>query len=328
MSPDTEPQETDARARRLAGAIHEHSAFAVERLPGLAVALDRFVAELPRFLAPLLSRDSGPGAFEGVRATSLFQAIADCSGLTAAIFVTPESEARILIALDERIDELIVAAVFGQSALMGLGEDLAPEAPRPRTLIETALVEEFSRALGRALESSFASLAPLELAFERLVPLDDTFALGRRDLPAAATRFSLPMSDGVFEGLVLLPQSFLMRLRRELEADHMIENSGRGSAVVASPRNRSEADAAAGDRGSGGRADESWPSGELSGGRNSASAKRRLRRCEARMFRPRDLSLQARPRRGAIPLGDQKPDPKRTGADHAIIRTAQASIHR
>ena len=223
MNPDTEPQETDARARRLAGAIHEHSAFAVERLPGLAVALDRFIAELPRFLAPLLSRDSGPGAFESVRATSLFQAIADCKGLTAAIFVSPEIESRILIALDERIDELIVTAIFGQSASTGLHEDPASGAPRPRTLIETTLVEEFSRALGRALGSSFGSLAPLELSFERLVPLDDAFALGRRDMPAAATRFSLPMPEGVFEGLVLLPQPLLMLLRKELEADHMAE---------------------------------------------------------------------------------------------------------
>jgi flagellar motor switch protein FliM len=223
MSPDNEPQEPDAGARRLSGAIHEHSGFAVERLPGLAAALDRFIAELPRFLAPLLPGYFGPGAFEGVRATSLFQAIADCAGLTAAIYANAETEARLLIALDERIDDLIIAAIFGQSVSSHLDGDPASEAPRSRTLIEAALVEEFGRALGRALQKAFASLAPLELAFERLIPLNDTFALGRRDMPAAATRFSLPTPEGVFEGLLLLPQPLLMPLRKELGVDHTAE---------------------------------------------------------------------------------------------------------
>ena len=54
-------------------------ALAIERMPGLTHALNRFIAEAPARLASLIARPSG-GAIEEVRATTLFQAIGECSG--------------------------------------------------------------------------------------------------------------------------------------------------------------------------------------------------------------------------------------------------------
>jgi flagellar motor switch protein FliM len=223
VSADIEPQDFDRGARKLSGAMLEHAGLAVERMPGLAAALNQFVAEAGRAVAPLAPGVLAGGSIEGVRATTLFQAIADCTGLTAAIYASAEPEARLLIALDERIEELIVASIFGESISSSVEGDTEVEAPRVRTAIETALVEEFARALGRALETGFAPRAPVTLAFERLVTLNDAFALGRRDMLAAAARFSLPMSGGACEGLVLIPQSLLAPLRRELERDQAME---------------------------------------------------------------------------------------------------------
>jgi chemotaxis protein MotA len=62
----------------------EHANLAIERMPGLTFALNRFILEAPERLTSLIARLSG-GAIEEVRATTLFQAIGDCSGLTAAI---------------------------------------------------------------------------------------------------------------------------------------------------------------------------------------------------------------------------------------------------
>ena len=78
-------------------------------------------------------------------------------------------------------------------------------APRGRTPIETALVEEFARGLGSAIEAGFAPTAPVSLSFERLLTLTDAFALGRRDMPAAAARFSLRLTGGACQGLVVMP---------------------------------------------------------------------------------------------------------------------------
>ena len=225
MTADDHLAGSEPGARRLKGAMLEHSGLSIERMPGLAAALEAFIAEAPKSLAPLVAHAPASGAVEPPRSTTLSQALGDCAGLTAAIFAGAEPETRMLIALDERIDDLIVAAIFGESAALvdeesGAGED---EGPRGRTPIETSLIEELARGLGRALESGFAPIAPLSLVFDRLVTLTDAFALGKRDMPAAAARFSLPIGSGVCEGLVLLPQSLLLPLRKELERERTLE---------------------------------------------------------------------------------------------------------
>lgn len=223
MSIDGEAQDPDTGVRRLSGAMLEHPGLSVERMPGLAAALDRFVTELPHSLGTLLPRGVGRGACEAVRATSLSLAAADCAGLTGAIYAAAETPIRLLIALDERVDDLLVHAIFGQSVTIGEDSDSPLDPTRTRTAIETALAEEFSRGLGRALESAFSPLARLELSFEGLIPINDAFPLARRDLPAAAARFSLPINEAAFEGLLLLPQALLAPLRKELEREQAPE---------------------------------------------------------------------------------------------------------
>ena len=207
----------DHGARKLQGAILEHANLAVERMPGLGYALNRFIAEAPLRLSSLIARPS-PGSIEEVRATTQFEAIEDCSGLTAAVYASVEPEARLIIALDERIDDLIVSSIFGE-VVADASSNPGSEARKPRTAIETALLEAFAPALGEALEAAFAPLAPIALSFERLQTLSDPFALGRRDCEAAAARFSMPMNGGACEGLVLLPQAFLLPFRNELAHD-------------------------------------------------------------------------------------------------------------
>jgi flagellar motor switch protein FliM len=205
-------------ARKLQGAMLEQPNLAVERMPGLAHALDRFVAEAPERLSSLIARPSA-GSVEEVRLTTLFQAIRDCSGLTAAVYASVEPEARLLIALDDRIDDLIVSSTFGEVIAADATGAPGSGGRGPRTMVEAALLEAFARALGVALEAAFAPIAPIALAFERLAPLVDPFALGRRDSEAAAARFSLQMNGGVCECLVLLPQALLLPFRKELAHD-------------------------------------------------------------------------------------------------------------
>ena len=104
MSVEEGTREFDHGARRLQGAMLEHPNLAIERMPGLSFALNRFIAEAPTRLASLIAHPSG-AAIEEIRATTLFEAIGECSGLTAAIYASAEPEARFMIALDERIDE-------------------------------------------------------------------------------------------------------------------------------------------------------------------------------------------------------------------------------
>jgi flagellar motor switch protein FliM len=225
VNKEGEEGEFEHAARRLQGAMLEQPSLAFERMPGLGYALNQFVAVAPSRLSPLISGLSGGGSMEGVRSTTLFQAIGDCSGLTAAVYASADPESRLLIALDGRIDDLVVSSVFGEAIAIEPDGDLKSEATRPRTAIEAALIQEFARALGKALEAAFTPLAPLVLSFERLVTLNDPFALGRRDMDAAAARFTLPMNGGVCECLVLFTQTLLLPFRKELAHDPEAEAS-------------------------------------------------------------------------------------------------------
>ena len=218
MSADGGTPEFDHGARRLQGAMLEHPSLAIERMPGLGYALNRFIVEAPARLASLVARPSG-GAVEEVRATTLFQAIGECSGLTAAIYASAEPEAQFMIAFDERIDSLIVSSIFGESVSADRSDRAGSETQRSRTAIESALLEAFARALGEGLEAAFASFARLTLSFERLTTIKDAYALGRRDSDAAAARFTLGMNGGACSGLLLLPQAFLLPFRAELASD-------------------------------------------------------------------------------------------------------------
>ncbi len=209
--------EFDHGARRLEGAMLEHAGLAIERMPGLSYALNRFIEEAQQRLASLIARSSG-GAIEEIRATTLFEAVGECSGLTAGVYASAEAEAQVMIALDERIDGLIVSSIFGE-AIGGGSDKPGSEARKPRTAIEAALLEAFARALGEALEAAFMSVARITLNFEALTTIKDQFALGRRDGEAAAARFTLGLNGGVSNGLLLLPQAFLLPFRSELARD-------------------------------------------------------------------------------------------------------------
>ena len=218
MSAANGTPEFDHGARRLEGAMLEHPTLAIERMPGLGYALNRFIAEAPSRLASLIAHPSG-GAIEEVRATTLFQAVGECSGVTAAIYESVEPEARFMIALDQRIDNLIVSSIFGEAVGADSSDKMGSDPQKPRTAIEATLLEAFARALGEALEAAFASVARITLSFERLAVIKDPYALGRRDGEAAAVRFTLGMSGGVLDGLLLLPQAFLLPFRAEFASD-------------------------------------------------------------------------------------------------------------
>jgi len=218
MNEEEKTRGFDHGARRLQGAMLDHPNFAIERMPGLSFALNRFIAAAPARLGSLIGRPSG-ATIEQIRATTLFEALGECAGLTAAIYASAEPEAHFMIALDERIDSLIVSSIFGEAVGADSSDKAGGGDQKPRTTIELSLVEAFARALGEALGAAFASVARIALVFERLITIKGPFALGRRDGEAAAARFTLNTSGGACDGLLLLPQAFLLPFRAELAND-------------------------------------------------------------------------------------------------------------
>jgi flagellar motor switch protein FliM len=73
--------------------------------------------------------------------------------------------------------------------------------------------------LGKALDRAFAEIASLELTFERLQTLLDVYALGRRDMQAVAARLTIDTPAGPTALVVLLPQTLLLPIRKNLSFD-------------------------------------------------------------------------------------------------------------
>src|ERR1700690_397889 len=143
MSIEEGMPEFDHGARRWQGAMLEHPSLAIDRMPGLSFALNRFIAEAPARLASLIARPSG-ATIEDIRATTLFEAIGECSGLTAAIYASAEPEAHLMIALDERIDSLIVSSIFGEAVGADSPDRPGSDAQKPRTPIGASLGGAFA----------------------------------------------------------------------------------------------------------------------------------------------------------------------------------------
>ena len=64
------------------------------------------------------------------------------------------------IALDERIDDLIVSSIFGEVIAAEGPSKSGSEAGKPRTAIEAALIEAFARALGRGARGGLRAARP------------------------------------------------------------------------------------------------------------------------------------------------------------------------
>ena len=261
-----------ARAGICPQAQRRHAgAFRLRRRPSSrewAIVLDRFMVEAPRALAALFGASSGRGSVEPPQATTLFQAIGDCAGLTASIFASSEPSGRLMIILDERIDDLVVASAFGEASLG------AQEERGARTAIETALIEAFARALGKALESAFSPFGALPLGFEKIVNLARSFrarkarsAGGRGALLVADDGRRLRRARPVAPGAAAaLPQGARTRARGR--------RARRRQPLVSPDGGRGQADALASYGRARRLADEPWRNCRAGGRRRSAAAKR------------------------------------------------------
>jgi len=206
-----------AAAPWLQGPQPDHPGVAIERLPGLAFALEQFALNVREALAPLCKARAS-GTMEEMKPTSLFELLGECEGRTAAMLHCAPFDARLLLIFDPRIVDTLVAAVFGGSAA-DRDASLRARPNRPRTGIETSLVAELARSLGKALDKAFAQAASLELRFERLETLVDVHALGRRDMPAVAATLTIDTAGGAASLVVLLPQTLLLPMRKSLSLD-------------------------------------------------------------------------------------------------------------
>ncbi len=196
----------------------DHPGVSIERMPGLVFALGQFALNVPEALAPLCKAHS-LGTIDEIKPTNLFELLRDCEDLSAAVLRSVQLDARLLLIFDARIVDTLVNMVFGGEAAANREAAGQARPNRPLTGIETSLLAELAWSLGKALDKGFAEIANLELIFERLQTLVNVYALGRRDMRAIATRLTIDTPAGPTTLIVLLPQTLLLPIRKNLSFD-------------------------------------------------------------------------------------------------------------
>jgi flagellar motor switch protein FliM len=220
--------ETSPNGRRLTGSMLDSSGVAIERMPGLALILEQFAANIADALRPLLG-DGVSGSITDISPAGVFDVAGQSKGRPAAVLRCDELDASLLIVLDLAATDFVVLSIFAGSEPMRTDPPVAPP-DRPRTNIENRLLSEFAESIGRALETSFAPSARAAFTFSGLQTLTDANILGRRDTPAVAAHLRVVTGAGSCACIVLLPQPLLQSLRQELS----IEPSA--AAVASDPR--------------------------------------------------------------------------------------------
>ena len=198
----------------LQSAALDSTALSVERMPGLAYALEQFGLSVNDMLAPFC-KASGDGVVDELRSTNIFKFLGESEGLCAAVLNCAVFDARMLMIFDDKIADTVVAAVFGAEA----GANPPARSRRSKTLIESSLIAEFARHLTKALVKGFQQNGGLDLTFERVETLADIYALGRRDMPAIAGQVTIQTAGGPTLLTLLFPQSLLLPIRKNLTFD-------------------------------------------------------------------------------------------------------------
>ncbi len=219
-----EERDSATAATWLHSAQPDTPGLSLERMPGLAFALAQFALNVPEAIAPFW-KTSLPGTIDETKRTTLFEFMSDCEGRIAAVLHCEQFDTRLLMIFEHGVIDTIIPAIFGNEAQTNGDAAATGRLNRAPTTIEMSLVAELARRLGAALDRGFAQIATLGLTFERLETLVDVHALGRRDMPAVAARLTIETPAGPAALTLLVPQSLLAPIRKNLSFDPESESA-------------------------------------------------------------------------------------------------------
>jgi len=211
-----DPSVRSSTPRKAQDPLVDQSNFSVERLPGLAIVIDQFAEALAEGIAPLCR--AGPSfAVEQIESASVFETLGEHQGQLAALMHCPDLDARALAIFDRSFIDAFAHVTFGAKQAQNSRRTSA--ADRPITRIETALVDQMSRAAAQALTAGLVGFTEAAFALERQEIIADAQILGRRDTMAIAARLRFEAAGANGALLLLIPQATLLPFRQKLAKD-------------------------------------------------------------------------------------------------------------
>ncbi len=186
----------------------------IDRMPMLHVILDRMAAQCSENLRQL----SAAPAFFSVDAIAA-KRIGDVldvfeNNVVIGIFHVQAWDARILIGLDHKFIFTLAEALFG-----GDGGEAPIEEKRKLSSLELRLAQKTFDLLGRALQSSFATVSDTVFKLERVETRLDFAVIAPRNSFGVNAKIKLRILGRHGEMFILIPQAALNSVRQQLGRD-------------------------------------------------------------------------------------------------------------
>jgi len=193
--------------------IFEPAKLSLERAPVLRDVFDRFTGVCADQIK-LLCAPPCTFMLNSIASGALWDLIEDYEDGICGIYYSPEWDTRILIGFDRRFAFSFTEAVFG-----GDGTEAPLESDRPFSTIETRSLKELVGIAASALAPLLSMIDKVTLQFERIETKLDFSTIGIPDGPAIMPQIIAQVYDGGGRIFIIVPQSALLPLRRNLERD-------------------------------------------------------------------------------------------------------------
>ena len=183
----------------------------MEKASRLEASLERFAQCVAERLGSLLGA-TFLAEMEATEAVGTFALFAEHEGRTAAVLRSEAYDTRLALVLEPEATDVVVGAIFGVD--QAHDNEMAPGETqrRPRTEIETRILDRVCQSIAEALNDAFQPEVDLGAAHETLRTLIDVNLLGPRDMAAIAVQFQLKCAAGGFGFCLALPQSLTAEL--------------------------------------------------------------------------------------------------------------------
>ncbi len=202
---------TDTRGA--AERLLDNPGLTVERLPMLTMIFDKLATSCAEGIRPY-----APAIVScfvnSISTDHVWDALDAYDGSIAAVFYSPELDARILIGLDRRCMFSLMEVLLGGDAQEPPFDD-----DRNYSTLEVRVAQTVFEIAAESLSSAFGSVIATTFRLERVETRMDFTIMGRRNVLAVIAKILIQSMDTGGQMFVVIPQPALTPIRQQLSRD-------------------------------------------------------------------------------------------------------------
>jgi flagellar motor switch protein FliM len=204
---------TATQPRGAAEKLLDNPGLTVERLPMLTMIFDRLAASCAEGIRPY-----APAVVScfvnSISTDHVWDALDAYDGSIAAIFYSPELDARILVGLDRRCLFSLMEVLLGGDA-----QEAPYDEERAFSTLETRVAQTVFEIASESMKLAFGPVIDTSFRIERIETKMDFTIMGRRNVLAVIAKILIQAMDIGGQMFVVIPQPALTPIRQQLSRD-------------------------------------------------------------------------------------------------------------